>query len=153
VVNKESGDDISSEGESDKVIKGPEKLCGWIDKSDVIITLDLPEEYAHFNNRTIFPSYETGFMFRDARGEIARSVKLARKQCGYRVGFSKAELNEIHGKFFPVIYKGSSQFLTYEGEPEFISLQADGLPQQGKEIILKVTGESDSAGHYNSFFD
>ena len=122
--------------------KRPNKMCDNINKSDVIITLDLPEKYAHYNDRTIFPSYEVGFMFKSAHGDIAESVKKARKQCEYKVGFSKQELNNLHGRFFPIIRKDAKTFLTYQGDPMMISLQENGLPEQGKVITLKITGET-----------
>jgi len=122
--------------------KRPNKMCAGIEASDLVITLDLPEKYAHYNDRTIFPSYEVGFMFKSAHGDIAENVKKARKQCEYKVGFSKQELNNIHGRFFPIIRKGSKTFLTYENDPMMISLQDNGLPEQGKTITLKITGET-----------
>jgi len=117
-------------------------MCDSIESSDVVISLDLPEKYAHYNNRTIFPSYEVGFMFKSAHGDIAESIKKARKQCEYKVGFSKQELNNLHGRFFPIIRKDAKTFLTYENDPIMISLQDNGLPEQGKTIILKITGET-----------
>jgi len=122
--------------------KRPNKMCGSIESSDVVITLDLPEKYARYNDRTVFPSYEVGFMFKSAHGDIAESVKMARKQCAYKVGFSKEELNNIHGRFFPIIRKDANTFLTYQGDPMMISLQENGLPEQGKTVVLKVTGET-----------
>ena len=36
--------------------KRPNKMCARIEASDLVISLDLPEKYAHYNDRTIFPT-------------------------------------------------------------------------------------------------
>jgi len=131
------------------------KICSWIDDSDVVIKLDLPEEYAHYNDANIYPSYEVGLMFRSSYGDIASSRRLARKGCDYRVGFSKEDFADINSNpNYPLVIlalKDSSTDFSYDSEPIKLTFK-DGLPEQGNEFVLKITGEVPSFGHYDGIF-
>lgn len=136
--------------------KETDKACAWIDASDVVIELDLPEEYAHYNDETIFPSYEVGFLFKGSYGDTVRSVRLAQKGCDYRVGFSQADFAGLNmtPNYPLVVYgeSGTSKDFTYENEPIKITLGEDNLPTQGSLFTLKVTGETNSYNHFDAIF-
>ncbi len=136
--------------------KKSNKLCDWIDKSDIVIKLKLPEKYGYYKDNTKSPSYETGLMFKSSYGDIASSRRLARKACDYRVGFSKKDFENINYNpnypFIIISYKNSSTDFTYNEEPIKITLNKDGLPNEGKEFILNVSGETPSFKHYQNIF-
>lgn len=59
-----------------------EKLCAWVDKSDIIIELSFADGIVKDT------SYEAGFAF----SSIERTARLAREGCNYRTGFKYSEL-------------------------------------------------------------
>ena len=164
---KNSSVDVTSLSDNDSInkntvaseenvpVKEGDKICNWIDDSDIVIKLDLPEEYAHYDDATIFPSYEVGFMFKSSHGEIASSRRLARKNCDYRVGFSKDDFTNINSNpNYPLIIyaqKDSSTDFSYDSEPIKITLK-DGLPEQGDEFVVKINGKTPSFRHYDEVF-
>jgi hypothetical protein len=148
-------DNTQTASEEKKPNNSSDKLCGWIDDSDVIIKLDLPEEYAYYNDENISQSYETGFMFKSSYGDVASSRRLARKGCDYRVGFSKEDFADMNiNPNYPLVIlikNGPSIDLSYDGEPLKITLK-DDLPEQGNEFIVKINGETQSFGHYDEIY-
>ena len=68
----------SSETKNIEASAQEDKLCGWIDKSDIIIKVNVPEGI------TKDTSYEAGFYF----SPTYFTARLARQACGYRTGFS-----------------------------------------------------------------
>lgn len=155
-MNNES---ISNEAvalEEENQVEGNNKACAWIDNSDVVIKLDLPEEYANYNDKNILPSYETGFMIKSSYGDIASIRPLAIKGCDYRVGFSKEDFAAMNlNPNYPLVILAKKDYktdFTYDNEPMKITLK-DGLPEQGNEFIIKITGERPSFGHYDAVFE
>ena len=155
--NKNTGkiSDIKNE-ETKTVSKTKNKLCDWIDKSDIIIKLNLPEKYGYYKDDKKSPSYETGLMFKSSYGDIASSRRLARKACDYRVGFSKKDFKNINYNpnypFVIISHRDSSTDFTYDKEPIKLTLNKDNLPNEGKEFILNVNGETSSFKHYQKIF-
>lgn len=132
------------------------KMCDWVDESDVIIQLILPEEYANAI------SYEAGFLFESSYGDNARLMRLARKNCDYRVGFSKEDFLNINmsanSPFVIAAENDVSSHFSYEGWPININFDengtiTDGMPEEGKTIIIKVTGTENAYQQYKEIFD
>ncbi len=143
---------------ADKISRGEKsnKICAWIEKSDIIIKLDLPEKY------TGAASYEVGFLFKSSYGDQARFVRLARKNCDYRVGFSKKDFINLNmapnSPFAIVAEKNSSTHFSYANWPINISFDKNGtitkgMPENGKTIVIKVNGVVDAFQQYKELFN
>lgn len=65
------------------------KVCSWIDKSEVIVKINLAPGVVPDT------SYEAGFVYAGKNGLEMREARIARATCDYRVGFSKTELAKI----------------------------------------------------------
>ena len=104
------------------------KLCDWVDKSDIIIKLNFAEGVEKDS------SYEAGFYL----SPMYLNARLARKDCDYRTGFSFAELKG----------KGAAQVGTrgytdnrrrqLANEPVSIVFDAEGHPDIGNYIVVTV---------------
>jgi len=162
VIENNSQSSVTDESSKEQTSTSSEEktestICQKIDDSDVVVQLNLPEEYAHYKDANIFPSYETGFMFKSSYGDVASSRRLAKKDCNYRVGFNKDDFDQLNlNPNYPLVvfaYKDASNDFTYQNEPLKISIGANGLPEQGSEFILKVTGVTQSFGHFDTIFE
>lgn len=142
--------------------KKSNKMCDWIDDSDLIIQLDLPEEFALYEKTNSSPSYNTGFLFRSSYGDQARLMRLARKGCDYRVGFSKEDFRELNmapnSNLTIAAESGSQEHFSYENWPIEMNfdgegMPTDGIPEEGKTIVIKVTGTVSSFQQYQEVFN
>lgn len=112
--------------------------CDWIDESDIIMRLDLPEEY---RDRS---SYTAGFAHLDNYGSIYRTGRSARSNCDYRVGFNKNDFTNHKGIHIPYAEAGLGFYFIYEDQPLQMILK-DGLPDYDGELVLKVTAKVSAA--------
>lgn len=104
------------------------KLCGWVDESDIIIKLNFAEGV---NKDT---SYETGFAF----STINRTARLARSGCDYRTGF---KFSELKGKGVVQIavwgYTDNKRRMLLN-EPINVTFDAEGKPNVSLPIEVTV---------------
>lgn len=105
-----------------------EKLCGWIDQSDIIIQLTFDQGVAKDT------SYETGFYF----SPVYSVMRLARSGCDYRVGFNFSEFKNKGAAEVGVRGYSDSVRRQLEGEPLSLVFDADGRPNIPLPITVKV---------------
>jgi len=113
--------------------------CDWIDESEIVIRLDLPEKYKDKS------SYKVGFLHLDnIYNDVHHTARLAREGCDYRVGFNKDDFINFWGIQIPYSEAGLGFYFTYEGQPLQMNLK-EGLPDYDGELVLKVTGKVSTA--------
>ncbi|MFA5360238.1 MAG: hypothetical protein WC349_04760 [Patescibacteria group bacterium] len=122
---------IENKSSETKTIETPaqeDKLCGWIDKSDIIIKVNVPEGIAKDT------SYEAGFYF----SPTFFTARLARQACGYRTGFSYAELKNKGAAQVGVRGYTDSRRRQLENEPISIVFDENGKPSIGPNIEVTI---------------
>ncbi|MFA6553664.1 MAG: hypothetical protein WCT27_04515 [Patescibacteria group bacterium] len=105
-----------------------DKMCGWVDASDVIITLKFADGVAKDT------SYEAGFYL----SSINLFARVARQQCGYRTGFSYEELKGKGAVQVGVRGYTDSNRRQLQGDPISVVIGADGHPDIGSRIEVTV---------------
>lgn len=129
----EEGPDEFAEPVVKEEEKKEDKLCGWIDESDVIIQVKLPDD-------TKGPtSYIAGFLHSIDGSATARAnlSRIARRQCDYRVGFTVDELKEITGAEVYVAGFDDDERKKLENEPVNVTF-TEGTPDGGSVIMVNV---------------
>lgn len=109
--------------------KKENKLCDWIDESDVIIKLNFVPGVVKDT------SYEAGFYF----SPIYFNGRLARKDCDYRTGLNFEELKGKGAVQVGVRGYTDSRRRQLENEPISVVLDAEGKPDVGTYIEVMVT--------------
>ncbi len=109
--------------------KAGNKLCDWVDASDVIIKVSFAEGVARDT------SYEAGFYY----SGIKSNMRVARSGCDYRTGFSYDELKNLGAVEVGVRGYTDSRRRQIVGEPMSVVLGADGVPSIGSYIEVTVT--------------
>jgi hypothetical protein len=105
-----------------------DKLCGWIDKSDMVIELSFADGVEKDS------SYETGFYL----SPIYSTMRLARAGCDYRVGFSFEEMKAKGPVEVGVRGYSDSVRRKLENEPIKVIFDAEGKPNVELPIKVKV---------------
>ncbi|NMC51163.1 hypothetical protein GYA54_00340 [Candidatus Kuenenbacteria bacterium] len=105
-----------------------EKLCGAIDKADIVIELKFAEGVEKDT------SYETGFYF----SAIYSWMKLARDVCDYRVGFSFEEFKNKGAAEVGVRGYNDNKRRMLEGEPISVIFDENGQPNIKLPIQVMV---------------
>ena len=105
-----------------------DKMCSWVDDSDVIITLNFADGVEKDG------SYEAGFYL----SEINLFARLARKECDYRTGFSYEELKGKGAVQMGVRGYTDSNRRQLANEPISVVIGADGHPDIGSAIEVMV---------------
>jgi len=105
-----------------------EKLCGWVDRSDIIIKVNFAEGVAKDT------SYETGFYF----SPIYSIMKLARAGCDYRVGFNFSEFKNKGAAEVGVRGYSNNLRRQIEGQPISLVFDAEGKPSIGNQIEVLI---------------
>lgn len=110
-------------------VPSPEnKLCDWVDKSDIIIELSFAEGV------TKDSSYEAGFYY----SAIGSTMRLARTACNYRTGFSYSEMKNKGSVQVGVRGYTDSNRRQLENEPINVIFDEDGKPSLPSPIRVKV---------------
>jgi hypothetical protein len=104
------------------------KLCGWIDESDVIIKVNIPDGI------TKDTSYEAGFYL----SEIKSNMRVARAACGYRTGFKSSELKNLGSVQVGVRGYTDNRRRQLENEPVSLVFDKDGKPNVGANIEVTI---------------
>lgn len=104
------------------------KICEWVDNSDIIIKVNIPEGIEKEN------SYEAGFYF----NPIVSTMRLARKECDYRTGFSFAELKGKKAADVGVRNYSDSTRRVLVGEPIDVTFDSNGVPNIGPNIEVTI---------------
>ncbi len=115
-------------GQPTNLANQKEKLCGWVDKSDIIIELSFADGLA------LDTSYETGFYF----SPIMSTMRLARKDCDYRVGFSYEEMKNKGAIQVGVRGYSDNVRRQLEDEPINVVFDAEGKPSIDSPIKVRV---------------
>lgn len=105
-----------------------EKLCAWVDKSDIIIELSFADGVVKDT------SYEAGFAF----SSIERTARLAREGCNYRTGFKFSELankGEVQVAVWGYNDNRKRQLLN---EPINLTFDSEGKPDISLPIRITV---------------
>jgi outer membrane murein-binding lipoprotein Lpp len=105
------------------------KLCDWIDESDIIIKINFAEGVVKDT------SYEAGFYY----STIGSTMRLARSGCDYRTGFSYEELKNAGAVQVGVRGFTDSNRRQIAGEPIGLILDANGKPDVGSYIEVTIT--------------
>ncbi len=109
--------------------KAENKLCDWVDKSDIIIKVKFTEGVVKDG------AYETGFYF----DSITSTMRLARKDCDYRTGFSFEELKKAGETEVGVRGYSDSKRRSIVGEPISVNFNEKGEPSIGNYIEVTIT--------------
>jgi hypothetical protein len=104
------------------------KLCSWVDKSDIIIELSFADGV------TKDTSYEAGFHY----NPIGSDMRLARGACDYRTGFSYTEMKNKGAVTMEVRGFNDSNLRQLENEPITVVFDADGKPSIPSPLKIKV---------------
>jgi len=112
--------------------KEENKMCDWVDKSDVIIKLNFEEGIVKDT------SYEAGFIYKKGPNMIElKLARLARSQCDYRVGFNKTDFKDLKAATIGVwTYNGTNR-QKIKGEPIAVNF-SDQMPDFGKNIEVEI---------------
>ncbi|MBP9781122.1 hypothetical protein KBC89_00515 [Candidatus Woesebacteria bacterium] len=105
-----------------------EKLCAWVDKSDIIIELSFADGVVKDT------SYEAGFSF----SSIERTARLAREGCNYQTGFKFSELankGEVQVAVWGYTDNRKRQLLN---EPINLTFDSEGKPSIPLPIRITV---------------
>lgn len=105
-----------------------EKLCAWVDKSDIIIELSFADGVVKDT------SYEAGFAF----SSIERTARLAREGCNYRTGFKFLELADKGEVQVAVWGYNDNRKRRLLNEPINLSFDSDGKPNISLPIQVTV---------------
>jgi hypothetical protein len=105
------------------------KLCDWVDESDIIIKVNFADGVVKDT------SYEAGFYY----SEIGSTMRLARSACDYRTGFSYEELKNAGVVQVGVRGYTDSNRRQIANEPISINFDADGKPDIGSYIEVTIT--------------
>jgi len=105
-----------------------DKQCGWVDKSDVIITVKFADGV------TKDTAYEAGF-FTDS---ITFNAHVARQLCNYRTGFSFTELKGKGAAQMGVRGYTDSVRRQIVGDPVSVTFDASGKPSLGTNIEVTI---------------
>ncbi|MFA6602571.1 MAG: hypothetical protein WCT01_02085 [Candidatus Shapirobacteria bacterium] len=108
------------------------KMCSWIDSSEVILKLKFEEGVVKDT------SYETGFIYKKGPNMVEMKLaRLARDQCDYRVGYNKSDFEGIKGATIGVwTFNGTIQ-QKIKGAPITVQF-IDGMPDFGKNLEVEV---------------
>ncbi len=111
-----------------------DKLCGWIDESDIVIKVNFAEGVVKDT------SYEVGFYF----SPILSTMRLARSGCDYRTGFKYSEMKTTGAARVgaaEVGVRGYSDNIRrhIQGEPISLVLDDNGVPSIGSSIEVTIT--------------
>ncbi len=115
-------------GQQTDQVEKKEKLCGWIDKSDIIIELSFADGV---NKDT---SYETGFYY----SPIMSNMRLARNGCDYRTGFSFEEMKNKGAVEVGARGYTDNKRRKLDGEPHSVTFDENGKPNVPLPIRVKV---------------
>lgn len=115
-------------GQQTDPVAQKEKLCGSIDKSDIIIELSFAEGI------TLDSSYETGFYYTP----IYSNMKLARRDCDYRVGFSFEEMKGKGAVELGVRGYTDNVRRQVEANPISITFDSEGKPNSSLPLKIKI---------------
>ncbi|MFA6042267.1 MAG: hypothetical protein WCV85_02920 [Patescibacteria group bacterium] len=118
----------ANENSNASVASDTDKVCGWVNKSDVIMKLNFADGVAKDT------SYEAGFYL----SEINLFARLARKECDYRTGFSYEELKGKGAVQLGVRGYTDSNRRQLANEPLSVVIGADGHPNIGSAIEVTV---------------
>jgi hypothetical protein len=116
------------------VVPTANPMCDWIDKSDVIIKVKIPE------GMTPDTSYETGFVYSkpDKPSLELKLARVARSQCEYRVGFNKSDFKNIANATIAVwTYTGTVR-QKISGDPIKVDF-VNNLPSFGKNLDIELS--------------
>ena len=105
-----------------------DKLCGWIDKSDIIVKVIVPEGVKADT------SYEAGFYF----SPIYSTMRIARSGCDYRVGFMFSELENKGAAQVGVRGYSDNRRRQLVEDPLSLVFDAEGKPSIGTNIEVTV---------------
>lgn len=110
-----------------------EKVCSWVDESDVIVKVNLGDEAVVDN------SYEAGFMYYKQGSTLGLiQARLARQVCDYKTGFS---FDELKGKgTVQIVVTGYSdnRRRQLDQDPISVILDENGHPSIGNLIEVTV---------------
>jgi hypothetical protein len=109
--------------------KAENKLCDWVDASDVIIKVNFADGVAKDT------SNEAGFYY----SSVKSNMRVARSGCDYRTGFSYDELKNLGAVEVGVRGYTDSRRRQIVGEPISVVLGADGVPNIGSRIEVTIT--------------
>jgi hypothetical protein len=118
----------SSSGTQAADLDSKKKLCGWIDESDVIIKVNIPEGI------TKDSSYEAGFYL----SQIKSNMRVARAACDYRTGFKFSELKNLGAVQMGVRGYSDNRRRQLENEPISVVFDNDGKPSIGTNIEVTI---------------
>jgi len=104
------------------------KLCGWVDNSDIIIKLNFADGVIKDS------SYETGFYY----SSIGSDMRLARSACDYRTGFSYSEMKNKGAVQVGVRGYTDSNRRQLENEPINVIFDENGKPSLTSPIEVTV---------------
>jgi hypothetical protein len=105
-----------------------DKLCGWIDKSDIIVKVIVPEGIKAET------SYEAGFYF----SPIYSTMRIARSGCDYRVGFMYSELENKGAAQVGVRGYSDNRRRQLVEDPLSVVFDAEGKPSIGTNIEVTI---------------
>jgi hypothetical protein len=105
------------------------KLCDWVDESDVIIKINFADGVVKDT------SYEAGFY----SSPIMSKMRLARSACDYRTGFSYEELKNDGAVQVGVRGYTDSKRRQIANEPINVIFDAEGKPNTGSYIEVTIT--------------
>jgi hypothetical protein len=106
-----------------------EKLCGWIDQSDIIVKVNFADGVVKDT------SYETGFYF----SQVNSSMRLARAGCDYRTGFKFSEFKNKGAAEVGVRGYSDSRRRQLLGGAVPVVFDENGVPNIGKNIEVTIT--------------
>ncbi|MFA6250427.1 MAG: hypothetical protein WC686_02860 [Candidatus Shapirobacteria bacterium] len=104
------------------------KLCSWVDNSDIIIKLTFADGV------TKDTSYEVGFYY----SSIGSDMRLARSACDYRTGFAYSEMKNKGTVQVGVRGYSDSNRRQLENEPINVVFDENGNPSLQSPIVVKV---------------
>ncbi len=105
-----------------------DKLCAWVDKSDIIIELSFADGVVKDT------SYEAGF----ALSSIERTARLAREGCNYRTGFKFSELADKGEVQVAVWGYNDNRKRQLLNEPINLTFDSEGKPSVVLPILITV---------------
>ncbi|GEM_PF-1900303 len=105
-----------------------DRLCGWIDKSDIIIKLSFAKGVVKDS------SYTAGFHY----NPVGSDMRMARGACDYRTGFTFEELKGKGVAQVNVAGFSDSTRRQLENDPITVTFDQNGKPNIPKVIEVKV---------------
>lgn len=137
VPNEEEIVESSREPEKEEIVEDNQetveeetsnKICEWVDNSDIIIKVNIPEGIEKES------SYEAGFYF----NPIVSTMRLARQECEYRTGFSFTEFIGKTAADVGVRNYSDSERRVLVGEPIDVTFDSNGMPSIGANIEVTI---------------